>query len=109
MAETKKIHISGGPARESFGKENVIPVSFNEDDPFGALTGKLNKLESLARKGQLVEVFIAIGMTDESGEGSYVDYVWLGKERLTSMLGTIEYAKELLKRDNITRSFDEEE
>ena len=104
MAEAKKVFISGGPAKESFGKENVIPVSFNEDDPFGGLTGKLNRLELLARKGLLTEVFIAIGMTDESGEGSYVDYVWLSKNRLTSMLGTIEYAKELLKRDNITRS-----
>jgi len=107
MAKTKKVFISGGPAKESFGKENVIPVSFNEDDPFGALTGKFNKLESLARKGLLTEVFIAFGMTDESGEGNYVDYAWLGKERLTSMLGTIEYAKELLKRDNITRSCEE--
>jgi len=108
MAEAKKVFISGGPAKESFGKENVIPVSFTEDDPFGNLTGKLNKLESLARKGQLVEVFIAFHFTDESGEMVYIDYDWLGKNRLTSILGTIEYAKETLKRDNINRPCDED-
>jgi len=106
MVETKKIPVSGGPARDSFDKENVIPVNFNESDPFYNLTGKLNKLELLARNNQLVEVFIAFHYTDEAGEKVYVDYDWLGKNRLTSILGVIEYAKETLKRDNINRPCD---
>jgi len=110
MAEIKKVLTNnGGPARESFGKENVIPVYFNIEDPFCNLSANLNKIEVLARKGQLTEVFIAYGSTDESGEQSFVDYEWLGKGRVTSILGVIEYAREMLKRNHITKQIREDE
>ena len=82
--------ILGGPERRAFGKDNVHPLNFSESDPFWDV-GKISKnLDKNCREGK-VEDFILICRT---GDG--VEYRWRGKSPMTTVLGMLDYTKDMI-------------
>lgn len=82
--------ITGGPERRSLRRANVTPVNFSSDDPFWDLPVMLNQLEESCRSGDVQDVLII------TRDGRGVDWYWRGESPMTTALGMLEYAKDML-------------
>lgn len=82
----------GGPPREAYGQDKIIPVNFNDVDLFHDLGAKLAELEREVAEG-LIEDLIIITRKDAGDGLRQVGYYWRGKNTLTTILGMLDYVK----------------
>ena len=92
---TKKHKIAGGPKREAFGSDKVIPLDFAKgDDRFWDLGRKLNEIEKAVRKGDIQDLLI---IHRENGE---LCMYWRGESPLSTGLGMLAWTeRQLLLED----------
>lgn len=89
----KPRRILGGPQRDAFDIDNVIPTNFTGNDPYAATPGHLNTIDKGCKSGDIKDLIII------SRWGDHVKIHWRGTRPLTTALGMLEYAKELLYRE----------
>jgi len=83
----------GGVSRSALNRDDVIPVLFS-DEPFNDASFQLDRIDNLIRNEELSDLFVIMKRNDGS-----IQYLWRGKNPLTTLLGIIEYVKMLIHRD----------
>lgn len=88
VTEVKKI--AGGPKREAFGNDKVVPITFAEQDNFWDIGAKLNNIEDDVRKGKIQDLMIIT--REEDGLTMY----WRGESPMTTGLGMLAWTERQL-------------
>ena len=93
--ERIKYKPAGGPERKAYGIDGVVPVNFNDDDPFFDLGLQLNNIQKRVRDGKTVDVILI-----EKSDGE-VRYYWRGRGRMTGAIGALEYVKDMIYEETV--------
>lgn len=88
-----KPEIIGGHERRALNIENVVPLNFSKSDPFWDIPIVLDLIDKGCKSGEISDLIIII--KKEKG----IVIKWRGDDPLTTALGMLEYAKELLYRE----------
>lgn len=87
--------IKGGPKRETYKVDNVIPINFSSTDPFGDIGTQFNILEKIINADEMTDIIIiARRKTNATFE---TKIIWRGENSFTTALGMLEYGKILLR------------